>query len=165
MFKNLIVYRIGEGWRPSLADAEQALQAAHGLLQLFHGVGRGKAHEVGGLERAEVAARRDGQVGALYGQWPPLANPIKGPGEWNSYDIVFEAPRFDAAGNLTKPAFMTVILNGVVMHNRKELNGPTNHRSTDPYKAYSGRGPISLQDHGNATRFRNIWIREIKDDN
>ena len=103
----------------------------------------------------------DGQAGALYGQWPPLVNAIKSPGQWNSYDIVFEAPKFDDAGKLTKPAYATVILNGVVLHNRKELNGPTNHRATDPYKAYSGKGPISLQDHGNPTRFRNVWIRSL----
>ncbi len=103
----------------------------------------------------------DGQAGALYGQWPPLVDAIKPPGQWNSYDIVFEAPKFDAAGKLTKPAYATVILNGVVLHNRKELNGPTNHRATDPYKAYSGKGPISLQDHGNPTRFRNVWIRSL----
>lgn len=54
-----------------------------------------------------------------------------------------------------------MILNGVLMHNRKELNGPTNHRASDPYRAYSGKGPISLQDHGNRTRFRNIWIRPL----
>jgi hypothetical protein len=85
----------------------------------------------------------------------------KGLRQWNSYDLVFEAPKFDAAGKLTKPAYATVILNGVVLHNRKELNGPTNHRATDPYKAYSGKGGISLQDHGNPTRFRNIWIRQL----
>jgi Domain of Unknown Function (DUF1080) len=103
----------------------------------------------------------DGQASALYGQWPPLVNPIKKPGEWNSYDIVFEAPRFDADGKLTKPGYATVFFNGVCVHNRKELNGPTNHRATDPYKAYNSLGPISLQDHGNPTRFRNIWIRPL----
>ncbi|MBM3903169.1 MAG: DUF1080 domain-containing protein [Verrucomicrobia bacterium] len=103
----------------------------------------------------------DGQAGGLYGQWPPLVNAIRPPGEWNTYDIVFEAPQFDADGKLAKPAYVTAFLNGVCVHNRKELNGPTNHQATNPYKAYSGKGGIRLQDHGNPTRFRNIWTRAI----
>ena len=124
----------------------------------FHG-----QFEVQILDSYNNRTYADGQVGALYGQWPPMANSIKPPGEWNCYDIVFEAPRFDAGGNVTKPAFMTVLLNGVILQNRRELNGPTNHRATDPYRAYSGRGVISLQDHSNPTRFRNIWIRPVVD--
>lgn len=103
----------------------------------------------------------DGQAGGLYGQWPPLVNPVKPPGEWNTYDIVFEAPHFDADGKLTKPGYVTLFFNGVCVHNRKELNGPTNHRATDPYTAYSGMGPIGLQDHGNPGHYRNIWIRPL----
>lgn len=103
----------------------------------------------------------DGQAGGLYGQWPPLVNAIRPPGEWNTYDIVFEAPKFDAAGKLLKPGFVTAFLNGICVHNRKELNGPTNHRATDPYQAYSGKGGLRLQDHGNPTRFRNIWYRPL----
>jgi len=122
----------------------------------FHG-----QFEIQVLDSYKNQTYADGQVGALYGQWPPLANPIKPPGEWNSYDIVFEAPRFDAEGKLTRPAYATVFLNGVLLHNRKEINGPTNHRSTPPYRAYSGKGNISLQDHGNPTRFRNMWVRPI----
>ena len=139
---------------PIVAEGKSQERGNSGIY--FHG-----RFEAQVLDSYNNRTYADGQVGALYGQWPPLANPIKAPGEWNSYDIVFEAPRFDAGGNLTKPAFMTIILNGVLMHNRKELNGPTNHRSSDPYKAYSGRGPIQLQDHGNPTRFRNIWIRQL----
>src|SRR5262245_40668785 len=126
----------------------------------FHG-----KFEVQILDSYNNRTYADGQVGALYGQWPPLANPIKPPGEWNCYDIVFEAPHFDSGGKLTKPGYMTVLLNGVVLHNRRELNGPTNHRSADPYRPYSGRGVISLQDHSNPTRFRNIWIRPVNDPN
>jgi len=71
------------------------------------------------------------------------------------------APNFDASGKLAKPAYAAVILNGGVLHNRKKRNGPTTLRATAPYKAYSTKGPISLQDLGNPTRFRNIWIRAI----
>jgi hypothetical protein len=139
---------------PTKPEGESQGRGNSGVF--FHG-----QFEIQVLDSHNNKTYADGQAGALYGQWPPLANAIKGPGEWNSYDIVFEAPKFDADGKLTKPAYATVILNGVVLHNRKELNGPTNHRATDPYKAYSGKGGISLQDHGNPTRFRNIWIRPL----
>jgi hypothetical protein len=154
--------------REEFGDCQLHLEFATPILVEGKSQGRGNSgiyfhgkFETQILDSYQNRSYADGQVGALYGQWPPLANPVKGPGEWNSYDIVFEAPRFDASGTLTKPAYLTVFLNGVVLHNRKELNGPTNHRATDVYKAYSGRGPISLQDHGNRTRFRNIWIRKI----
>jgi hypothetical protein len=139
---------------PTVVKGESQGRGNSGVF--FH-----KQFEIQVLDSYNNKTYADGQAGALYGQWPPLVNAIKGPGEWNSYDIIFEAPKFDADGKLTKPAYATVILNGVVLHNRKEINGPTNHRATDPYKAYSGKGPISLQDHGNPSRFRNIWIRGL----
>lgn len=103
----------------------------------------------------------DGHLGAIYGQSPPLANASKPPGEWQSYDIIWEAPRFDPEGNLLKPAFVTVILNGVVLHHRKELTGHTPHRENGRYRPHPPTGPISLQDHGNPMRFRNIWVRPL----
>jgi len=117
--------------------------------------------EVQVLDSYKNQTYADGQAGGLYGQWPPLVNAIRSPGEWNTYDIIFEAPKFDAAGKLIKPAYVTAFLNGVCVHNRKELNGPTNHQATDPYKPYSGKGNLRLQDHSNPTRFRNIWIRPM----
>ncbi len=139
---------------PSLVEGSSQGRGNSGVF--FHA-----DFEVQVLDSYNNRTYADGQVGALYGQWPPLANPVKGPGEWNSYDIVFEAPRFDTAGKLSRPGYLTVILNGVLMHNRKELNGPTHHQVVDPYKPYNSRGKISLQDHGNTTRFRNIWVRAI----
>jgi hypothetical protein len=103
----------------------------------------------------------DGQAGAIYGQWPPLANPTRKPGEWQSYDIVFEGPRFEG-GNLVKPAFVTVFLNGVLMHNRKEIAGPTQHRMLAKYEPQPAEDSLALQNHGNPVRYRNIWIRRIK---
>jgi Domain of Unknown Function (DUF1080) len=133
-----------------------------------HGQDRGNSgvflqgrYEVQVLDSYQAKTYADGQAGGLYGQWPPLVNPIKPPGEWNTYDIAFEAPHFDADGKLTKPAYVTVFFNGVCVHNRKELNGPTNHRVSDPYKPYSGMGPIGLQDHGHPVHYRNIWIRPL----
>ncbi len=103
----------------------------------------------------------DGTVGALYGQWPPLANAAKPSGQWQSYDIIFEAPKVEG-GKVVEPAYVTVILNGVVTQHRKALLGPVRHREVAAYDANTPtRGPIGLQDHGNPMRFRNIWLRPL----
>lgn len=102
----------------------------------------------------------DGEAGALYGQWPPLAFPARKPGEWNVYDIVFEAPHF-ADGKLVKPAYQTVLYNGVVVHNRKELMGPMVYRQVAHYRPHNAEMPLALQDHNNPVRYRNIWIRRL----
>lgn len=104
----------------------------------------------------------DGQAAAIYGQYPPLVNASRPPGEWQVYDIVFEAPRFAADGKLEKPARVTVLHNGVVVHHADEPTGPTAHKARPPYKAHPDKLPISLQDHGNPMRFRNIWVRELR---
>ncbi len=102
----------------------------------------------------------DGQAGAIYGQWPPLVNATRPPGEWQTYDIVFEAPKMDGA-KVLKPAFVTVFLNGVLLHNRKEEMGPTVHRELAKYVAGPAEGPIILQDHNHPVRYRNIWVRRL----
>ena len=104
----------------------------------------------------------DGQCGAMYGQFPPLVNACKAPGQWQSYDIIFEAPRWDASGKLIKKACVTVFHNGVVLHHKKEYIGTFGHKEVGNYDhTRSSRGPIALQDHGNPMRFRNIWIRNL----
>lgn len=103
----------------------------------------------------------DGQAGALYGQYPPLVNASRGPGQWQTYDIIFEAPRFDADGELERPAYVTVIHNGVLVQNHRALLGPTEHRRVGTYSAHEPTGQIKLQDHGNPMRFRNIWVRPL----
>jgi hypothetical protein len=106
----------------------------------------------------------DGLTGAMYGQYPPLVNATKKPGEWQSYDIIFEAARWDDAGKLIKKANVTVILNGVVLHHKKEFIGEVRHKEVATYsRPFPPRGPIQLQDHGDPVRFRNIWIRELGD--
>jgi hypothetical protein len=102
----------------------------------------------------------DGQAGAIYGQWPPLAAPVKKPGEWNYYDIIFEAPKFEGE-KLVKPAFQTLIYNGVVVHNRKEVIGRMAHRQVGTYAPHAPEEPLLLQDHGSKVRYRNIWIRRL----
>jgi len=103
----------------------------------------------------------DGQAGAAYGQYPPLVNASLPPGSWQSYDIVFRRPRFDATGALLSPARMTAFQNGVLIQDDVALWGPTNWLQANPYKAGPDRGSIGLQDHGNPVRYRNIWVREL----
>lgn len=105
----------------------------------------------------------DGQAAAMYGQYPPLVNASRPPGEWQTYDIAFTAPRFTQGGTLDKPAVVTVLHNGVLVHNATPFWGPTAHRKIDPYTPETAKGPIGLQDHGNPVRYRNVWIRPLKE--
>ena len=104
----------------------------------------------------------DGQAASMYGQYPPLVNAARGPGQWQTYDIMFTAPRFGADGKLETPAIVTVLHNGVVVHHATPFWGPTRHRSVLPYSPAMASGPIALQDHGNPVRYRNIWVRRLR---
>ena len=104
----------------------------------------------------------DGQAGAIYKQTPPQVNAMRPPGEWNVYDIIWTAPRFEKDGALRSPAYMTALHNGVLVLNHFELLGDTPYHRAPTYTAHPDRLPIRLQDHGNPIRFRNIWVREIK---
>jgi hypothetical protein len=103
----------------------------------------------------------DGQAAAVYKQHPPLVNASRKPSEWQTYDIIFMAPRFDSAGKLTKPAIATVFHNGVLVQNHFELEGGTAWDSAPKYEAHAEKLPLHLQNHGSPVRFRNIWIREL----
>jgi len=103
----------------------------------------------------------DGQASAVYGQYPPLVNAARPPGRWQTYDIVFRAPRFDSAGAVTRPARVTVLHNGVLVQDARELSGPTGHHVRPPYKAGPDKAPLKLQDHAHPVRYRSIWIREL----
>jgi hypothetical protein len=133
------------------------------------GQGRGNSgcylmglYEVQVLDSFENPTYFDGQAGSIYKQTPPLANAMRKPGEWNYYDIIFNAPRFRSNGDVVKPGYVTLIQNGVLMLNHFELEGPTSFVEAPHYKPHAETGPISLQFHGDAVRFRNIWVREIK---
>jgi hypothetical protein len=104
----------------------------------------------------------DGGAGSIYGQWPPLVAPWKKPGEWNTYDIVFEAPQCNGS-ELVKPAFLTLFYNGVMVHNRKQSLGPMVYRQVATYRPpYPAEDSVMLQDHGsNPVRYRNIWARRL----
>jgi len=118
-------------------------------------------YEIQILDSYENKTYPDGQASAIYGQSPPLVNASRGPGQWQTYDIIFEGPRWNEQGELTKPAFITVLHNGVIVHNRKELLGGTNHRQIMAYKPHPPKGYIQLYEHNNPVRFRNIWIRPL----
>ncbi len=118
-------------------------------------------YEIQVLESKENVTYADGQAASIYGQWPPLVNASNGEGEWNVYDIVFEAPQFEGE-KLLKPAFATVFHNGVLMHNRKELIGRAIHRRVATYAPHAPEESLSLQDHNHPVRYRNIWVRKLK---
>ncbi len=119
-------------------------------------------YEVQVLDCFENRTYPDGMTASLYGQYPPLVNACRRPGEWQTYDIVFHRPRFAEDGVLLAPARMTVLHNGVLVHDDDVLTGPTAHKARPPYAFHKDSLPISLQDHGNPVRFRNIWIRDLE---
>ncbi len=109
--------------------------------------------------RAETYA--DGQAGAIYGQYPPLFNASRPPGEWQTYDIAFRRPRYDSSAKLLEPACVTLFHNGILVQNNEEPFGPTSWLKWLPYADHGDRGVISLQDHDHPVRYRNIWLREL----
>lgn len=118
-------------------------------------------YEVQILNSFQSATYADGQAGALYGQFPPLANASLAPGNWQSYDIVFRRPRFDPNGKLLQGARLTVFHNGVLVQDCAELVGPTDWLYPKPYTPHPDRLPLRLQDHDARVRFRNIWLRTL----
>ena len=113
------------------------------------------------IDSFENETYADGMAGSVYGQWAPLANAARKPGEWQIYDIIFRAPKM-SDGKVTQPARATVLLNGIVVQDNSELIGPTQHKALATYPAnHPEKGPITLQDHGNTVRYRNIWIRNL----
>ena len=117
-------------------------------------------YEVQILDSFANRSYADGQAAALYGQHPPLVNACREPGAWQSYDIVFRAPRFEQ-GECVQPARVTALHNGVLVHDAVELFGATRHREVATYAEHEPELPLALQDHGNPVAFRNVWIRRL----
>lgn len=116
-------------------------------------------YEIQVLDSVNNRTYADGQAAAVYGQYPPLVNASRPPGQWQSYDIVFHGPRFGADGKLTHPGRVTLLHNGVLVQDNVEILGPT--ATGKPYEAHPQKLPLALQDHNHPVRYRNIWIREL----
>jgi hypothetical protein len=155
--------------RRSFGDVQLHLEFASPEVVKGDGQGRGNSgvffheiYEVQVLDGHRNPTYADGQVGALYAQFPPLVNAIRAPGQWNSYDILWRAPVFDGE-RLARPAAITVLLNGLALHVHRELLGITWHKTAPWWKAHPPKGALMLQDHGDLVRFRNVWVRELAD--
>lgn len=119
-------------------------------------------YEIQVLDSFDNITYADGQCSAVYGQYPPLVNASRKPGEWQTYDVIYHMPKFSEDGKVEKPATFTVFHNGVLTQDHTEAFGGTNHKQIKPYVKH-GAGSIQLQDHGNPVRYRNIWVRELKE--
>jgi hypothetical protein len=132
------------------------------------GQGRGNSgvffgpYELQVLDSYDNETYYDGQAGAIYKQMPPMVNAMRKPGEWNVYDVIWTAPRFNDDGTLASPAFITALHNGVVIQNHFQILGDTPFNRPPQYNKHDVKQPIRLQDHSNPVKFRNIWIREWK---
>ncbi len=117
-------------------------------------------YEVQVMNSYQNRTYRNGQAGSIYKQSAPLANATSKMGDWNTYDIIYTAPKFRENGTYETPPYVTVIHNGIVVQNHTEIQGTTAYIGS-PQVVPHGKGPISLQDHGNLVSYRNIWIREL----
>ena len=154
--------------RQPFGDCQLHVEFAEPLPPVGEDQGRGNSgvflmglYEIQVLDSYESKTYADGQASAVYGQFPPQVNASRPPGQWQTYDIIFHGPRFDPDGRLRRPVRMTVLHNGVLVQDNVELSGPTAHHDRPPYKPGPEKLPLTLQDHGNPVRFRNIWIREL----
>jgi 3-keto-disaccharide hydrolase len=121
-----------------------------------------KRYELQVLDSFRNETYVNGQAGSIYKQYPPLVNVSRPPGEWQSYDVIFMAPRFSADGKVERPAVFTVLQNGVLIQNHVELKGSTVYVGEPRYEPHSSKAPLLLQDHGNPVSYRNIWVRELR---
>jgi len=118
-------------------------------------------YEIQVLESHDHTTRPEGQAGAIYAQHPPLVNACRPPNVWQSYDIVFLAPKRDGSGKVVEPGRFTVFQNGVLIHHNAKILGKTGGAPPPRYHDHAPRMPLLLQDHGHAVRYRNIWLRQL----
>ncbi|MEZ6141250.1 MAG: DUF1080 domain-containing protein [Zavarzinella sp.] len=183
--KDLSQWKNGENWviedgyaiakksgittKEMFGDCQFHLEFATPAEVKGEGQGRGNSgiyfmgrYEVQILDSFQNKTYFDGQCASIYKQNPPMVNASRGPGEWQTYDIIFESARFDEQKKLIKPTTITVLHNGVVVQNHFECEGGTYYDRPAAYTPHEPRGTINLQFHGNPVKFRNIWIRELK---
>lgn len=151
----------------SFGDCQLHIEWATPAVVSGEGQGRGNSgvifqgrYELQILDSYENKTYFNGQAGAIYSQYAPLVNVSRRPGDWQSYDVIFHAPRFDEKGKLLNAATITVLQNGVLVQDHVEIKGLTGKQPAQ-YVAHPLKEPLVLQDHGNPIRFRNIWIREL----
>jgi hypothetical protein len=143
-----------EWMSPAKADGDRMTWGNSGVFLMDQ-------YEVQIIESRDSHIYADGNAGAIYGQWPALVNASRKPGQWQTFDIAFIAPRFEG-NTLKKPAYITVFQNGVLVQCHQEIFGATGHKISPAYAPGVSQGPVQLQEHGSAVRFRNIWIRPVK---
>jgi hypothetical protein len=153
--KKFTDYQLHVEWQSPIEDEKLKSQGKGNSGIFMQGM-----YEVQVLNSYQNRSYRNGQAGSIYKQSAPLVNVTSKMGEWNTYDIIYTAPRFTINGGIETPAYVTVIHNGVVVQNHTKIQGTTEYIG-QPKNPVHGPGPISLQDHGNPVSFRNIWIREI----
>jgi hypothetical protein len=153
--------------KQSFGDCQIHLEFCTPAEVVGSGQGRGNSglylmgkYEVQILDSYDNKTYFDGQCAALYKQQPPIVNACRGPGQWQTYDVIFRAPRFNSDGSVAQPAAVTVLQNGVLVQNHYELLGGTFFDRAPAYEAHPEKLPLHIQDHGNPMRFRNIWVRE-----
>lgn len=154
--------------RQAFGDCQLHIEWRTPAVVTGEGQGRGNSgvflmgrYEVQVLDSYDNRTYSNGQAASVYKQSIPLVNASRKPGEWQSYDIVFRAPRRDAAGNVTTPAYVTVFHNGVLVQDHVALKGNTVYTGQPFYEKHGDKEPLMLQDHGNPVAFRNVWIREL----
>lgn len=152
-----------------IGDCQLHLEFAAPQIVKGDGQGRGNSgvflmsnYEIQVLDGHQNPTYADGQVGAIYGEYPPAVNAARPAGQWQTYDIVWKGPRFEGE-KLVRPAHLTVFFNGVLLHHNQPLFGPTGHKSVLAYKSHPTEAPLMLQDHSDLVRFRNIWYRPLAD--
>jgi hypothetical protein len=183
--KNMDAWKGGEKWKieggaataasrvttkQSFGDCQLHLEFASPKVVRGKGQGRGNngvgfmgaRYEVQILDSWDNPTYLDGMCAAVYKQRPPLVNASRPPGGWQTYDIVFETPRFKD-GKLTRPGYVTVLHNGVLVQNHHEILGETAYDRPPDYRPHPEKQPLVLMYHGDPVRFRNIWIREFRE--
>ncbi len=154
--------------REEFADCQLHVEWASPAEVKGEGQGRGNSgvylqgrYEVQVLDSYENKTYFHGQAASIYKQHAPLVNACRKPGEWQAYDIIFHAPRFDDGGKIKTPARVTVLHNGVLVQDHSEIFGTSSHIGKPTYEAHPLKQALQLQDHNNPVRFRNIWIRPL----
>ena len=159
-FKN---YQLHVEWKvPTTITGTSQARGNSGVFLASTGAGD-DGYELQVLDSYQNKTYADGEAGAVYGQFPPLVNVSRPPGQWQTYDIIFHGPRFAADGKVLRPARVTALVNGVLVQDNVSLTGPTDYQARPPYKPHAEKMPLLLQDHDQPVHFRNIWIRELND--